>query len=188
MRPALATSVIAAVAALVAAVGGSGPRPAPRPSRPDSERTAGVVPVSVCPRGSLPDEGVCIPVPPPGGRLARGLGAAERIPRRPDRDASYSRYRLPVTAPSSVSEGAVPAPDGGVALWGIGLAARPGAPVIAVALEGQSGAASVVYAGPAWGGAVVTRHVVEIAGQRQEYLVLVGGLSSPLPLAPAEPL
>src|SRR5262245_45463967 len=55
---------------------------------------------SLCPPGTLPDQGVCIPVPRSRDTTRQGASEAA-IPRRPDRPADYSRYVLPVAVSGS---------------------------------------------------------------------------------------
>jgi hypothetical protein len=140
---------------------------------------------SLCPPGTLPDEAVCIPAPPPlvaasASAGARGQGPSG-IPRRTERPEDYTRYRLPLASPASVGRAQVDAAfarDGGATLPGIALRGPPGTPVLARSLEGQQGAATVVAAGRAIGTTIVTYHVVERANVRQEFLVVLGNLGT----------
>jgi hypothetical protein len=131
----------------------------------------------------LPDDGVCIPVPPPERTALRGA-SPERIPRRPDRPPEYARYVLPVQHAVSIAElGEGTAADGGVRPSGIGIQVAPGVPVDAVGLDGQDGPARVVYEGILWGPTIVTLHTVRAGGATQQYLVAFAGLGSLRPHA-----
>ena len=130
---------------------------------------------ALCPRGTLPDGEVCVPVPardaarredqpPPRGRVR---AEPDRIERRPDRPEDFSKYRLPTDLPKggSVSGTLVPA-------------AR-GAAVRLVRLEHQEGEAEVLHAGELAGvpgRIVVTRHSVRDTGGLREYLAIFGNL------------
>lgn len=158
----------------------------------------------VCPRGTLPDAQVCIPVPEDRGgeRFAEERAAHrdksgqwrgyDQIPRRPDRPADYARYRYPVPVPpgkNPVSSGYdLNKPDSeqrrgpelsAVGHGGIDLPQRRGTELHLIALEHQTGSAEVVYVGPLFGNTVVTRHSVREAGQLRDYLVLYGHLERP---------
>jgi hypothetical protein len=138
---------------------------------------------SLCPPGSLPDDGVCIPVPPPE-RATLHASSSERIPRRPDRPPEYARYELPVDHAASIADlGESAAPDGGVKPSGIGIQVAPGRAVSAVTLDGQDGPARIVYEGTLWGPTVVTLHTVHAGGVTQQYLVALAGLATLLPRA-----
>lgn len=207
MQPLLRAAVVAAaLSALVRAAAGSakpaGAKPTARPSR-----TAGEQLPSVCPPGTLPDNGVCIPVPNSqlGGAAlqAEKNGHHERsgrwriydqIPRRPDRPANYRRYRYPVPpepGQSLVMSGYdLDLPDyeqrrgpglKAVGHGGIDLAEPRGTRVRLVDLEHQVGNAEVLYVGPLFGNTVVTRHTVREGGHLREYLVLYGHLQGPAP-------
>ncbi len=150
---------------------------------------------SPCPPRTLPDQGVCIPVPVgplpeayPGAHadLGRGPGAGASgpgIPRRPDRPADHQRYRWPV-----------PLLDGGVLTTaeldlppdlarasGLGLAQERGTEVRLVALEGQAAEADVLYVGDLFGLSVVTRHPVRHGGRLRDYLLVFGQLQDVAP-------
>jgi hypothetical protein len=180
--PIVAAAVFAAAAAAIAALAGRAPRASfaelPRPSA----SVTSLAP-SLCPPGSLPDNGVCIPVPSPE-RAAPRFASSERVPRRPDRPPEYTRYSLPVDRIASVAElGDRVAPDGGALPSGIALRADPGAPVAALTLDGQEGAARIAYQGLLWGPTVVTLHTVRERGASQKYVVALGGLGSLHPRA-----
>jgi hypothetical protein len=112
---------------------------------------------ALCPRGTLPDGNVCVPVPPrsqPTQERApeRGRGKLERIERRPDRPADYAKYRLPTE----------------------------GTNVRLVRLEHQEGDAEVIHAGELEGFAartVVTLHAVRDGTGLREYLAVFGNLA-----------
>ncbi len=165
---------------------------------------------SPCPPGTLPDEGVCIPVPArgQGGRGGVALQAEknshrersgrwrvyDQIPRRPERPADYRRYHLPVEplpGQSFVASGYdLDRPDAeqrrgaelhAVGHGGIDIAAKRGTPVHLVALDHQVGDAEVLYVGPLFGNTVVTRQAVREAGQLRDYVVIYGHLAGPAP-------
>jgi hypothetical protein len=75
------------------------------------------------------------------------------------------------------------APDGGALPSGIGLAADPGMPVAALALDGQEGPARVAYEGPLWGPTVITLHTVRERGAAYQYVVALARLGSTKPRA-----
>ena len=113
---------------------------------------------ALCPRGTLPDGDVCVPVPPrertareaePEGRVR---AEHDRIERRPDRPADYAKYRLPAD----------------------------GTTVRLVRLEHQEGEAEVLHAGELAGFSgrtVVTLHAVRDGGGLREYLAIFGNLA-----------
>src|SRR4051812_15778956 len=158
MRPVLVVAIAAAVVAALATLGGRAPRVTLMPPRPVT--SAAPAPVSLCPPGSLPDDGVCIPVPPPDRKATR-VRPTESIPRRPDRAPEYARYVLPVEHAVSIAElGERVSADGGAMPSGIAIQTEPGAPVTVPNLEGQDGPAQVVYEGAFWGTTVITVHTV----------------------------
>lgn len=166
--PFIAAAVAAALAAAVAFRAGKlRPSPAPAPSVMPSA----ALPKALCPRGTLPDEGVCIPVPRPEPATTE---AHEAIPRRPDRDANFDRYALPVTGTPRLATPADGAPAGAPLL---AVAAAANAEVRALALEGQQGDAVVVHAGTLLGSTLVLE--VTAGTPRQQYLVIAGNLGGP---------
>ena len=184
MRPVLVAAIAAAVVAAIATLGGRAPRVTLTPPRPMTSATP--APVSLCPPGSLPDDGVCIPVPPPD-RGATRVRPAESIPRRPDRDPEYDRYVLPVEHATSIAElGERASADGGALPSGIAIQTEPGTRITVPTLEGQEGPAQVVYAGPFWGTTVVTAHTVRAGGATERYLVALGKLGSARALSSGE--
>ena len=177
-------AIAAAVAAATALV-----RQEPRVSvaeAPHGSGSGSSLAPSLCPPGSLPDNGVCIPVPPPE-RAASHATSSERIPRRPDRPPEYARYALPVERVASIAElGDGEGADGGVHPSGIVLRSDPGAPVAAIGLDGQEGPAQIAYEGRIWGPTVVTLHTVREHGVTDRYAVALGGLGNLRPLAEGE--
>ena len=130
---------------------------------------------ALCPRGTLPDGEVCVPVPPRevaarGTDTAPGRVRAEhdRIERRPDRPADFAKYRLPTELARQGS------PEGNL------LFAGNGARVELVRLEHQEGEAEVLHAGKLEGlpgQTVVTLHFVRDTGGLREYLAIFANLS-----------
>lgn len=198
--------ITAALSALVRAAAGSA---APAEAHHAGSRAAATdhaLP-SLCPPGTLPDNGVCIPVPRGalGGEAlqAEKNGHYERsgrwrvydeIPRMPDRPADYRRYRYPVPpepGQSLVMSGYdLDLPDyeqrrgpglKAVGHGGIDLAAPRGTPVRLVDLQHQVGNAEVLYVGTLFGNTVVTRHTLREGGHLREYVVLYGHLQGPAP-------
>lgn len=158
-----------------------------------------------CPAGTLPDDGVCVPVPDTTGsgeslsqahaahhdRLGR-LREYDQIPRRPERPADYAKYRLPIkplTNQSLVTSGYdLDLPDDeqrrgpgfkAVGHGGIDLAAHRGTPVLLVPLEHQLGDADVLWVGKLFGNSVVTHHAVQEGGRARDYLAIYGHLEKP---------
>lgn len=183
MKPALGAAIAASMLAL-AALG----RHARRAATPDRTHHAGAVSsarTAPCPTGTLPDEGVCIPVPRRAASTPRSLADVEgRIARRPDRPADYLRYELPLGA-RAVEASSFAGDDGGLSPGSVGLLAPAGAAVHAVALEGQVGPATALFVGRLVGLTVVTRHVVETGGRRRTLLVVLGNLAATLVAAHA---
>jgi murein DD-endopeptidase MepM/ murein hydrolase activator NlpD len=196
--------VVAALSALTrAAESVDAPEATAAPARADSPEPLS----SQCPAGTLPDRGVCIPVPvaPLGGdellaqqnahRDRAGIWRSyEQIPRRPERPSNYRRYRLPVPplpGQSFVASGYdLDRPDTlqrrGAGLKAIGhggvdIAQKRGVEVRLVALEHQVGDAEVVHVGSLFGTSVVTRHALREGGRLREYLVIHGHLEGAAP-------
>ena len=160
-----------------------------------------------CPRGTLPDGNVCVPVPDPdAGRQALAeaqnehhdrngrLRVYDQIPRSPERPKDFRQYRLPIPAPSKqgfIGSGYdLDRPDAeqrrgaefsAVGHGGIDLAQARGTPVRLVNLEHQVGDAVVLGAGHLFGNSVVTLHTLREAGSLREYLVIYGHLDSIAP-------
>ncbi len=158
-----------------------------------------------CPQRTLPDGGVCVPVPDTalgGEALAEQrahhhdreghLRVYDQIPRRPERPADYRKYQLPVPPlpqQSFVTSGYdLDLPDDeqrrgaemkAVGHGGIDLAQKRGSPVALVALEHQVGEADVLFVGKLFGNSVVTHHAVREASALRDYLVIYGHLEKP---------
>jgi len=172
-----------------------------------SETPTPDLPEAPCPRGTLPDGNVCIPVPDPdAGRQALAeaqnehhdrsgrLRVYDQIPRSPERPKDFRQYRLPIPAPSKqgfVGSGYdLDRPDGeqrrgaelsAVGHGGVDLAQARGTPVRLVNLEQQVGDAVVSATGHLFGNSVVTLHTLREAGALREYLVIYGHLDSIAP-------
>jgi len=157
-----------------------------------------------CPRNTLPDGNVCVPVPDPeAGRQALTeaqnehhdrsgrLRVYDQIPRSPERPTDFRQYRLPIPAPAKpgfVGSGYdLDRPDAeqrrgselsAVGHGGVDLAQARGTPVQLVNLENQVGDAIVLAAGHLFGNSVVTLHTLREAGALREYLVIYGHLDS----------
>jgi murein DD-endopeptidase MepM/ murein hydrolase activator NlpD len=168
-----------------------------------------------CPRGTLPDGNVCVPVPDPeAGRQALAeaqnehhdrsgrLRVYDQIPRSPERPKDFRAYRLPIPAPGKqgfVGSGYdLDRPDAeqrrgaelsAVGHGGVDLAQARGTPVRLVNLEQQVGDAIVQGAGHLFGNSVVTLHTLREAGALREYLVIYGHLDSIAPgISPGQAL
>lgn len=162
---------------------------------------------SACPEGTLPDQGVCIPVPadPRGGaellaeqNVHRDRSGAfrfyDQIPRRPERPNDYRRYRWPIPPlPGQnlvISGYDLDRPDAqqrrgthlkAVGHGGIDLGQRRGTEIRLVDLEHQVGEAEVLFVGEVFGNSVVTRHSVRESDRLREYLIVYGHLEGPAP-------
>jgi murein DD-endopeptidase MepM/ murein hydrolase activator NlpD len=191
-------------------------RPAPGPARIShahtkaAERDAKSAPdlaAAPCPRATLPDGNVCIPVPDPeAGRQALSeaqnehrdrsgrLRVYDQIPRSPERPTDFRQYRLPIPTPAKhgfVGSGYdLDRPDAeqrrgaelsAVGHGGVDLAQARGTPVRLVNLEKQVGDALVLAAGHLFGNSVVTLHTLRESGALREYLVIYGHLDSIAP-------
>ncbi|MEI9954670.1 MAG: peptidoglycan DD-metalloendopeptidase family protein [Pseudomonadota bacterium] len=161
------------------------------------------LPEAPCPRGTLPDGNVCVPVPDPeAGRQALSeaqnehhdrsgrLRVYDQIPRSPERPKDFRQYRLPIPAPAVGSGYDLDRPDAeqrrgaelsAVGHGGVDLAQARGTRVQLVKLENQVGDASVLAAGHLFGNSVVTLHTLREAGALREYLVIYGHLDSIAP-------
>jgi len=187
------------------------PRAEPTPSQPrataalEAEGAARSGGTPSCPRRTLPDGGVCVPVPDMNGggeALAEQraqhhdrdghLRIYDQIPRRPERPADYRKYQLPVPPlpqQSFVTSGYdLDLPDDeqrrgaemkAVGHGGIDLAQKRGTPVALVALEHQVGDADVLFVGKLFGNSVVTHHTVREQSTLRDYLVIHGHLEKP---------
>jgi murein DD-endopeptidase MepM/ murein hydrolase activator NlpD len=173
-------------------------------STPQPEPPGGTAP---CPRATLPDGNVCIPVPDPDAlgqalveeqnehhdRSGR-LRVYDQIPRRPDRPKDFRKYRLPVPVlpdQSFVTSGYdLDRPDAeqrrgaelsAVGHGGVDLAQARGTPVRLVTLENQVGDAAVLAVGHLFGNSVVMQHTLREGSTLREYLVIYGHLDSAAP-------
>jgi murein DD-endopeptidase MepM/ murein hydrolase activator NlpD len=159
----------------------------------------------VCPPGTLPDGGVCVPVldVTAGGEALSEQRAAhhdrqgrlrvyDQIPRRPERPADYRSYQLPVPPlpqQSFVTSGYdLDQPDDeqrrgaemkAVGHGGVDVAQKRGTPVKLVPLEYQVGEADVLFVGKLFGNSVVTHHQVREGAGIRDYLVIHGHLEKP---------
>lgn len=160
---------------------------------------------AACPPQTLPDGGVCVPVPeltPSGVALSEAraahrdrsgrLRAYDQIPRRPERPADYRKYQLPVpplSQQSFVTSGYdLDQPDEeqrrgaelkAVGHGGVDLAQKRGTPALLVPLEHQVGEADVLFVGKLFGNSVVTHHAVREGAAIRDYLVIYGHLEKP---------
>jgi hypothetical protein len=138
-------------------------------STPDEPSPAGVpggaaTPALECPEDQLPDDGVCIPVPPPEELAAATPAPIELLP---GRAADYARYVTPIAAYP-----AAPARHG----LGLFVAAPRGVPVTAIELEAQTGPTRrrVTTSSPP---RLLTVHRVERAGAPRTYVLSYEGLA-----------
>ena len=156
-----------------------------------------------CPKGTLPDGNVCIPVPDPeagGAALLEAqnehhdrdgrLRVYDQIPRSPDRPKDFRGYRLPIPTPAVGSGFDLDRPDAeqrrgaelrAVGHGGVDLAQARGTEVRLVNLENQVGEAAELDVGHLFGNSVVTLHTLREAGALREYLVIYGHLQSAAP-------
>jgi len=159
-----------------------------------------------CPARTLPDGGVCVPVPDRGRAGGEALAEQraqhhdregrlrvyDQIPRRPERPADYRKYQLPVPAlpqQSFVTSGYdLDLPDDeqrrgaemkAVGHGGVDVAQKRGTPVTLVPLEHQVGEADVLFVGKLFGNSVVTHHAVREQSTLRDYLVIHGHLEKP---------
>lgn len=160
-----------------------------------------------CPRGTLPDMGVCVHVSPDDdfstGEVEpnahhdrRGRYVVyDQIPRRPDRPADYDAYRYPIPpgmagGHSVISGYDLDKPDDrqrrGRTLHAVGhgavdLPQAKGTPIAMIALDHQEGDAKVVFVGSLFGNTVITLHMLREASGLREYVLLFGHLDAPSP-------
>jgi hypothetical protein len=121
-------------------------------------------PALACPADQLPDDGVCIPVPPPEDTAAEAPTAIELLP---GRSADYTRYVTPIAAyPAS------PAPQG----TGLYVSAPRGVPVTAISLEAQVGPTRR-WVTPTSPPRLLTLHRVERGGATRTYVLAYAGLT-----------
>lgn len=121
-------------------------------------------PALACPDDQLPDDGVCIPVPPPAEATAEGPTAMELLP---GRSASYTRYVTPIAAYP-----AGPPPQG----LGLFVAAPRGVPVTAISLEAQVGPTRR-WVTPTSPPRLLTLHRVDRAGAPRTYVLAYDGVT-----------
>ncbi len=160
-----------------------------------------------CADGELDLDGICLPAridaPDDGPSAdlstnshvdrAGHLVVYEHIPRRPDLPADYDRYTYPVPPyhGRSVSSGYdLGLPDAlqrrgaelsHVGHGGVDLPQDRGVPVQSIALRGQVGDPTVLYAGPLFGTTVVLVHVVREGEALRSYVALHGHLDAIAP-------
>lgn len=167
--PALALGAAAAVTALAGLSALIGPAPAPPAASESTGRTSLSEGPAPCPRGMLPDDGACLPLPSPTTTLepARSddVTAIELLP---DRPADYGAYRLPPAVQRAEPGGA-----------GALLHVSPGAVVQTPALEGQVGAATLRRDG-AKPGRLVLDYTVQRADSERRYLLVLDPLKAAL--------
>lgn len=159
-----------AVAAWQWARSSAGPEPASRPPASGAEQ-AGVERGSAagdgpaCGPQQLPDDGVCLPVPPLESEAA--AAASTPIELLPGRPPDYARYVTPIaTYPAQAAPGEL----------GLFVAAPRGAPVTAVSLESQSGPTRrwVTATTPR---RLLTLHRVERSGAERTYVLAYDGVA-----------
>lgn len=145
----------------------------------------------MCPLGTLPDHGACVPVPLTPRSEAEAQGPSpereragryqeyDYIPKLPERPADYSAYRLPVAPLATPSSLAACQAAGRPSA--IDIAQKRGAEVRLARLEQQEGDAEVLFVGPLLGNTVVVRQAVREGGALREYLALYGHLERVAP-------
>jgi len=177
--------------------------------------SAGAPAEAPCPRGTLPDGNVCVPVPDPNtsnlllteeqnahhDRNGR-LQVYDQIARRPERPTDFRKYRLPIPVPADqavIGSGYdLDRPDAeqrrgaelrAVGHGGVDLAAPRGTEVRLILLENQVGDAEVLEVGHLFGNSVVVHHTLREGSTLRDYLVIYGHLQSAAPgLAHGQPL
>jgi hypothetical protein len=117
-----------------------------------------------CPSEQLSDDGVCVPAPPPEEHRAEPESTIGLLP---GRNADPAAYVTPIA-----SRPAALASEG----LGLFIAAPPGVPVTAIALEGQTGPTRrwVTASTPP---RLLTLHAVERGGSLRAYVLTYEGLS-----------
>lgn len=145
---------------------------APTPAAPNAvdapALATGATPALECPPDQLPDDGVCIPVPPPAERVAE---TQTRIELLPGRSADYPRYLTPIAAYPAA------APAEGL---GVFVAAPRGVPVTAISLEAQTGPTRR-WVGATTPARLVTLHRVDRGGSLRTYVLAYDGLAFDTP-------
>jgi hypothetical protein len=135
-----------------------------------------------CPPGTLPDNGVCIPVAKTDRastekrpRPASSAGSddlpsllQEGILRWPERPVRYDAYRLPVEGPQITVKG-LGEPDS--TSFAVLISGPLGSNVVSPTLEGQTENAKVLFADPS-AGKLITLHDVNQNGHAYRYLLL----------------
>lgn len=157
-----AAAAVSLLAGLSALLGQRSPALLPSEQALPPRLPSGAAP---CPRGMLPDDGVCLPLPRPPAALEPARDSdATTIELLPDRPADYGAYRLP----SAVDRAE---PSGAIAL----LHVSPGAAVQAFALEGQLGPADL-RRDERTPKRLVALHTVRRADTERRYLVVLDHL------------
>jgi hypothetical protein len=165
--PALWPLAIAAAAASIAVIVWRRSPPEPvQPARSRAVSASATIPGSGldCPPQQLPDDAVCLPVPPVEGLEVAASAPLELLPgRAPD----YTRYLTPIA-----NYPAAAAPEG----LGVFVAAPRGVPVTAVSLEAQSGPTRrwVTAGAPP---RLLTLHRVERSGSMRTYVLAYDGIA-----------
>jgi hypothetical protein len=117
-----------------------------------------------CPPDQLPDDEVCLPVPPPEPSEAEAQTKIELLPGRP---AEYTRYLTPIAAhPAS-------APKQGL---GVFIAAPRGTPITALMLEAQT-APTRVSQTSSTPPRLLTLHRTERGGSVRTYVLVYDGIT-----------
>jgi murein DD-endopeptidase MepM/ murein hydrolase activator NlpD len=209
LRGALAVSLVALLSRASELSRPGAPRAATPVARERASRDAALelAANAPCPRGTLPDANVCVPVPDPNvleqalveqqnehHDRSGQLRVYDQIPLRAERPKDFRKYRLPVPVladQSFVTSGYdLDRPDAeqrrgaelsAVGHGGVDLAQARGTEVHLVDLENQVGDAEVLAVGHLFGNSVVTHHTLREAGALREYLVIYGHLESAAP-------
>lgn len=184
MRPLLrAALIVAALGGLVRIAGGLVAR-APRPTSATATAATTGAASAPCPPHTLPDQGACVPVPPPppalGAPLARDLDAGpdNHIPLLPGRPEDPTRYRWPLPL---AARGPIPSPRERPSspTVAVELAGNPGQEVHLLHLEHQVGDAEILWVGELLGPTVVTLHALRGTEGLRSLLLFHGGLGAP---------
>lgn len=150
------------------------PRSEPAAREPEAPPVVSRTPTPpTCPAGTLPDQGVCIPVPPAEALVATSTSHLDLMP---GRFADYGRYLTPLTAYPPV------AADGGP---GVSIPAPARTVVTLIALERQVGSARRLSV-PGPEPRLLTLHRVERHGVTRTYILSYEGLSFDTSAADAE--
>lgn len=184
VKGAIGAAALSLVGLLVAR---SAPVPSPTPSASASAAASAPAPVVLaempCPARHVPEGQACVPLPDLGIDLeAAGSTHVERrargakwevIPRKPDRSADPFMFVYPLEDEPLFLRGYDDTLESDLSPVSLELAAVRGAPVRAVALDGQQGKAKVVATGRLIGSTVVTRHEIETPGAEKPRTVLL---------------